>query len=213
MTLKTVFYLEQIRLWPQDGRHILAHFNDEAIVVYQAYNPAIGLFAAKHNYFGGTFSYSRMSWIKPNFLWMMYRSGWGTKPNQEVTLAVWLRREFFETVLGAAVPSSYDRALYETREEWKAAVAQSDVRLQWDPDHDPAGTKVPRRAIQLGLRGEILRAYGRDAIVEIKDISDFVAKQREHARRSAHRMLMIPEEHVYAPRQEHIRERLGLESV
>jgi len=27
-----------------------------------------------------------MSWIKPNFLWMMYRCGWGTKEGQQVTL-------------------------------------------------------------------------------------------------------------------------------
>lgn len=213
MNLKTAPYLQQIQHWPQQGRHILAHVNDEAIVVYQAYHPDIGLFAAKHNYFGGAFSYNRMSWIKPNFLWMMYRSGWGTKPNQEVTLAVWLKRAFFETVLEAAVPSSYDRSLYQAREEWKVAVAASDVRLQWDPDHDPAGNKVERRAIQLGLRGETLRAYGRDAIVEVEDISDFVARQRENARPSAYSALMVPEEHIYVPHQERIRERLSLEDV
>ncbi|WP_141653813.1 DUF4291 family protein, partial [Erwinia billingiae] len=25
------------------------------------------------------FSMTRMTWIKPSFLWMMYRSGWGMK--------------------------------------------------------------------------------------------------------------------------------------
>jgi len=25
---------------------------------------------------------NRMTWIKPNFLWMMYRSGWASKKNQ-----------------------------------------------------------------------------------------------------------------------------------
>jgi hypothetical protein len=79
MQLVTEPYLAQFRRWPQTGRHILAQFDESTIVVYQAYRPAIGNFAASHGYFGGPFSLNRMSWIKPNFLWMMYRSGWGTK--------------------------------------------------------------------------------------------------------------------------------------
>ena len=88
MSLITEPYSAQNARWPGSGRHILAQFDAESVVVYQAYNPAIGQFAARHGYFGGDFGMSRMSWIKPNFLWMMYRSGWGTKENQEVTLAV-----------------------------------------------------------------------------------------------------------------------------
>lgn len=93
MPLITELYQEQQAYWPQAGRHILAQYDEESVVVYQAYRPAIGHFAAQHSYFGGEFSLERMSWIKPNFLWMMYRSGWGTKPGQEVTLAVRLKRE------------------------------------------------------------------------------------------------------------------------
>ena len=35
-------------------------------------------------------------------------------------------------------------------------MAASEVRLQWDPDHDPHGRPLARRALQLGLRGEAL---------------------------------------------------------
>ena len=72
-------YLDQVITWPTEGRHILAHYDADTIVVYQAYRPSIGEYAIRHCTFGGGFSYARMSWIKPNFLWMMYRSGWGTK--------------------------------------------------------------------------------------------------------------------------------------
>jgi hypothetical protein len=41
---------------PKTGRYILAQYDDESIVVYQAYRSVIGLFAASHNYFGGEFS-------------------------------------------------------------------------------------------------------------------------------------------------------------
>ena len=68
---------------------IRADFDRETIVVYQAYRPQIGHFAVKHGYFGGEFKLTRMSWIKPNFLWMMYRCGWAQKPGQEVVM--WMK--------------------------------------------------------------------------------------------------------------------------
>src|SRR5216683_3301143 len=107
MKLVTEPYLAQVRRWPDTGRHILAQFDAETVVVYQAYAPAIGQFAVEHGYFGSPFSFERMSWIKPNFLWMMYRCGWGTKPKQEVVLAIRLKRTAFETILEQAVYSTF----------------------------------------------------------------------------------------------------------
>jgi hypothetical protein len=153
LTLATAPYAEQLKGWPQAGPHILAHFDEDTIIVYQAYRPSIGRFAVENQCFGGDFKYSRMSWIKPNFLWMMYRSQWGQAEGQEVVLAIRLRRRFFDSLLAQAVPSSFDARAFAGREEWAAAVARSDVRRQWDPDHLPTGEKCERRAIQLGLRG------------------------------------------------------------
>ena len=203
-------YCSQRDLWPRAGRHILAHFDDDSIIVYQAYRPAIGSFAARENGFGGDFSLSRMSWIKPNFLWMMYRSGWGSKAGQEITLAVRLKRTFFDAALAQAVPSSFGASDYATNAEWQSAVAASAVRLQWDPDHDPSGAKCERRALQLGLRGEMLRQYAREAILEIEDISEFVAAQSSHAG-APFAALLTPRERVYLPDNAAIGARLGLE--
>jgi hypothetical protein len=75
-------------------------------------------------------SASTASWIKANFRWMMYRSGWGTKEGQEITLAVWLRRSAFEAILREAVPSSFAPETYPSHDDWQAAVARSSVRLQ-----------------------------------------------------------------------------------
>jgi hypothetical protein len=110
-------FLDQQEQWPTSGRHILASFDEETIVVYQAYSPAIGRFAVEHGFFGGEFSYRRMSWIKPNFLWMMYRSDWGRSLNQEVVLGVRLRRSFFDSILEQAVPSTFTSALFGTEDE------------------------------------------------------------------------------------------------
>ena len=210
MTLVTESYAAHVACWPRAGRHILAQFTDDAVVVYQAYRPAIGHFAARHKFFGGTFSLNRMSWIKPNFLWMMYRSGWGTKEGQEVTLAIWLQRTAFDDILRQAVPSSFAPAVYADEAAWKRAVAQSSVRLQWDPDHAPDGSALERRAIQLGLRGDMLTQYARAWIVDIEDISDVVAEQRPRAQLGDHGRLMAPREKVYPIGDPEIAARIGV---
>ena len=202
MDLPTTPYLKQKAVWPSSGRHSLAHFDEETIVVYQAYRPEIGSFAATQGYFGGEFKYGRMSWIKPNFLWMMYRSSWATAQGQEVVLGIRLRRTFFDGLLEQAVPSTYPRQVYADRDTWQAAVQRSDVRLQWDPDHTPQGGKCERRAIQLGLRGAVLKEYGKRGCLEIIDMSPFVAQQREILRHGRTEDLCLPTEQVYVPRLE-----------
>ncbi|OCQ97171.1 hypothetical protein BCD64_16585 [Nostoc sp. MBR 210] len=209
MRLVTESYLNQISRWPQTGRHILAQYDDQTVVVYQAYRPEIGHFAANNGYFGGEFSLERMSWIKPNFLWMMYRCGWGTKDGQEVVLAIWIQRSAFEEILRQAVHSSFVPELYPSKSEWQKVLKHSQVRLQWDPDHHPSGEKLERRAIQLGLRGQVLAAYAKDWIVKIEDISDFVKQQRQNLNFD-YTELITPQEKVYPVFDSEIQKKLGL---
>jgi hypothetical protein len=190
--------------WPEqeaaglaNGRHVLALYDAQTVVVYQAFRREIADHAVAHQRFGGPFSLNRMSWIKPEFLWMMHRCGWATKPDQERVLAVRLPRTVFDAVLAAAVPSGYDPARYPTRQVWRDAVRASDVRVQWDPDHDPFGRPLPRRAIQLGLRGPTLTAYARDWPVEILDITGFVTTQHAVLHEQGAGALRTPAETIY----------------
>ncbi|MGN6553787.1 MAG: DUF4291 domain-containing protein [Verrucomicrobiota bacterium] len=210
MNLRTEPYLKQLERWPVIGQHVLAQFDAESVIVYQAYRPAIGLYAVENQRFGGEFSFSRMSWIKPNFLWMMYRSGWGTKEGQEMILAVRLRRTGFDRILKTAVHSSFQPKAYGSVERWKAQLAESPVRLQWDPDHDPRGAKQERRAIQLGLAGEILRKYANDWIIRIEDVSAFVSEQRLHVESDGFKDLLTSREEVYPVADFHTAEHLGI---
>jgi len=197
--LPTAPYLEQAAQWPAQGKHVLAHYDDDSIIVYQAYKPGIGDYAVRHGRLGGPeFGFSRMSWIKPNFLWMMYRCGWATKVNQERVLALRLRRSFFDAWLVQAVPSSFGaaRQAYASRDAWANAVTSSEVRLQWDPDHHPSGAKLTRRAVQLGLRGSALRDLADAALLEVIDMTDFVIGQRPFTRDGSPHLL-TPVEHVY----------------
>jgi hypothetical protein len=210
--LVTEQYDAQRARWPRRGRHILAHFDEETIVVYQAYRPSIGRWAVDHGRLGGAeFSYGRMSWVKPNFLWMMYRSGWGTKVDQEVTLGLRVRRSFFEGLLEAAVESSYQADRHGDRAAWQAAVAGSDVRLQWDPDHGPHGAPTERRTIQLGLRGKILRAFGESELLDVIDLTEFMARQRAHLSAGRLDLLETPREGVYTPAHTSVSAKLALD--
>jgi hypothetical protein len=193
MTLELSSYAAQQAHWPTAGRHILAQFDDESVVVYQAYALEIGLYAAKHGRFGPGFSFTRMSWIKPNFLWMMFRSGWGTKEGQEVTLAIRMQRAAFDAIILAGVPTSYDPKRFASEADWRRTGASTCVRLQWDPDHDPAGAPLERRAIQLGLRGKTLKQFATEWIHSIEDISALVATQRNRPLSE----LQVPLERVY----------------
>ena len=199
MRLRAEPYLQQRERWPKSGRHILAQFDAGTVVVYQAYRPEIAAYAVEHGQFGGPFSFSRMSWIKPNFLWMMYRCGWASKEGQERVLAIHLQRSAFEEILGQAVPSTHEDKRGISREEWQRQVARSSVRLQWDPDHNPTGGKLERRAIQLGLRGETLAQYARDWITAVEDITAFVHAQKRHVEAGDLSQLETPREEVYPP--------------
>lgn len=151
---------------------ILAEHSADQIVVYQAFNEAIGKPAAA----AGTldvpaFSKTRMTWIKPSFLWMMYRSGWGRKDTgQQVILRLTMRRDGFAHLLRNACLSSYDPAIYPDRAEWQADLAAHPNRVQWDPDKDLHLQPMDRRAIQIGIAGAYVPVY-LQAITSVEDIT------------------------------------------
>ena len=209
MDLITELYTNQSEKWPRRGRQILAQFDDEAIVVYQAYRPAIGHFAAKNGYFGGPFRFNRISWIKPSFLWMMHRSEWGTAKGQEVILAVWLKMEAFLRILRNGVLTHYEPAVFKTEKEWKKAMHATPVRVQWDPDYLPNDQRAGRRAIQIGLQKGFLVEYAKDMVLHIEDISAFVAEQRSVLRAREIQKLHVPKQDIFPIREPAIESRIG----
>jgi hypothetical protein len=210
MKIELKKYDEQIVEWPKSGYHIMAQYDEKEIIVYQSYRKEIGEFAVKKQYFGGAFSMDRMTWIKPNFLWMMYRNGWGTKEGQETVLAIHLKISAFDNYLQNAVYSSYSPSLEMSQEDWKEGVKTSSVRLQWDPDHDPYGNKLERRAIQIGLRENFIKSFAKEDIVLIEDISEFVKEQYEFVQNKELEKLMIPAERPFLFRDQELNKKLKI---
>lgn len=107
--LVTEKYGEQLKRWPKAGRHILAQHDNETIIVYQAFRKEIAEYADKNGKFGGPlYNFNRMSWIKTNFLWMMYRSGWAEKNEQGRILAIRLTIDGFLEILRMTRDASKD---------------------------------------------------------------------------------------------------------
>ncbi|MCI3272712.1 DUF4291 domain-containing protein [Streptomyces cylindrosporus] len=112
-----------------------------------------------------------LTWIKPSFLWMMYRCGWGAKGGQETVLAVEITRGGFEWALGRACLSSYVRGIHPDHATWQRQLKRAPTRVQWDPERDLRLQPLPYRSLQLGLGGEAARRYADEWTVSIRDVT------------------------------------------
>jgi uncharacterized protein DUF4291 len=152
-------------------RQVRARYDDETLVVYQAYAPSLAAPALAAGTFVAPFRRERMTWIKPSFLWMMYRSGWATKPDQERVLAITITRAGFEWALAHACLADYRAGVYQTHEAWQERKRTSPVRVQWDPERSLALERLDHRAIQVGLGGEAVDRYVDEWITGIEDVT------------------------------------------
>ncbi|MEU1520413.1 DUF4291 family protein [Streptomyces sp. NPDC005811] len=168
---------------------VRADHDADTIVVYQAYAPALADAALRAGRFVAPFSFHRMTWIKPSFLWLMHRSNWARKPGQERVLAVRMTRQGWEEALSRAVLTTAD----------PAAVAQAAVHVQWDPERSLRGAALNHYSIQVGIGRGLIRTFTDDWIVDLTDLTPQVRKaaalaqggQADKARR------LLPAERAY----------------
>ncbi|WP_431983515.1 DUF4291 domain-containing protein [Streptomyces qinglanensis] len=160
-------------------RRIRALHSASTVTVYQAYAPRLGVPAARDGRFPAAWKRDRMTWIKPSFLWMMYRCGWATKEDQETVLAVEITREGFDWALRHACLSHYDPDRHPDRVAWKRQLRESPARVQWDPERDLHLRPLPYRSLQLGLAGEAAHRYADEWTVSLTDVTPLA--RRVHA--------------------------------
>ena len=152
-------------------RQVRATYSEQTITVYQAYSDAIADRALAAGTFVAPFKRERMTWIKPSFLWMMYRAGWGRKPGQERILAVEITREGFEWALAHACLSHYEPEIHGSPEAWRASKRGSPARVQWDPERSLHLEPLPYRAIQIGLSGVAVERYVERWIIGLREVT------------------------------------------
>lgn len=156
--------------------HFVGEWDGEGVYFYQAFNESIASWAVMNQRFGGPhFCPDRMTWIKPSFAWVLYRAGYGFKDrNQSRILKVKVSHEAVTDILGSSV-LAHDNAS-----------ADNCGRVQWDPARSleqgsAAKTKrnmgntiephrIGKRAIQIGMRGELSHHYVR-SVISIEDVT------------------------------------------
>ncbi|KAI0534575.1 ATP-dependent RNA helicase DHX8 [Xylaria digitata] len=158
---------------------IRAHYDEETITVYQAYNSEIASTAVNQQKLNASpqFRLGRMTWIKPSWCWMMYRAGYSYKDkNQERILALTMKHEHFIALLKkATLTTESGRELTPdgaTSCDKPPREKSSVVKVQWDPERSPWLEKLGYRSIQIGIPGLLATTWADEWIVGIEDVTD-----------------------------------------
>ncbi|CAA6810481.1 MAG: Unknown protein [uncultured Sulfurovum sp.] len=195
-------------------KEIRATYTDDTIRIYQAYSDAIADSALAHGKFiSPPFKTERMTWIKPSFLWMMYRAGWGKKDdNQKRILAIDISREGFEWALEHSLMSNHTSEY--TKEEWKKLKETTPVRIQWDPERDLFLEPLNYRAIQIGLSNEAVPLYVNEWIQNITEVTELASEIHSLIQDNniEEAKLLLPKEIPYIP-SEKIQEKIEISII
>lgn len=167
---------------PSDVPRFVGEWDEEGVYVYQAFRDEIADWALEHQQFGGdAWKPVRMTWIKPSFAWMLYRSGYGMKPGQTRVLKIKLSHETLATLLSGCKCVNTNRA---TKKKSSLLDDGRIGRVQWDPERDlyeaEADGREPRRmmrrrAIQIGLPGRLSEYYAKN-ILSIEDVTQLARR-------------------------------------
>ncbi|KAK4213288.1 hypothetical protein QBC37DRAFT_316541 [Rhypophila decipiens] len=162
--------------------------SEQTITVYQAYNRAIAEAAVSSQKLNASPKFkvnARMTWIKPSWGWMLYRSGYSYKDSrQERILALKMRLNDFWNLLRRAELTHTSEARFvgvraraSRRDQRKLTEQQprekSDkVKVQWDPERSIRLERLDYRSIQIGIPGSLTEKWCEEMIVGIEDVTD-----------------------------------------
>jgi hypothetical protein len=157
-------------------RQIRASFDEHTITVYQAYSASIAKAAVSSQKLHASpdFSFTRMTWIKPSWCWMMYRSGYSTKDSrQSHILALKMTHENFRNLLSHAAVTHGTGLTDEEKAK--------PVRVQWDPERGPGLEVLPYRSIQIGIGQSLGKQWVEGWIESIEDVTEKALLLKEEA--------------------------------
>ena len=192
--------------YPLPVYQIRAGYDENIIRAYQAYSNEIADSAlAGGTFVSPPFSMTRMTWIKPSFLWMMYRSGWAQKDErQSRVLAIDITRQGFDWALANACLSACPA--HTSPDEWRRQKDAMPNVVQWDPEKDIFLRPLPHRSVQIGIGASAVNAYVNDWIREITDVTalarriDALVKQKK----IEEAIELLPDEQPYPAHLGHV---------
>ena len=182
-------------------REVRADFDRDTVTIYQVYPPAVADAALAAGRFVPPFSFHRMTWIKPSFLWLMHRSNWGLKSGQERVLAVRVRRTGWEKALARAVHTTFvpGGVRHAGGVGGRVRGRPGSPAMGRDPERTLRGAGLPHGSIQIGLSRHVIREYVEEWVERIEDVTPRARKMYDHlqAGRAEKAKRLLPPERVY----------------
>lgn len=157
---------------PTPMREIRASYDSQCIVVYQAYNQEIASAAVREQKLSASSSFrlDRMTWIKPSWCWMLYRSGYSYKDEHQARiLAIRIKHDNFLSILRRARPTDMPKPKGE----------ESAVLVQWDPERSFRIDRMESRSLQVGIRPVLIEKYVEEWIESIEDVTEKARKLKK----------------------------------
>ncbi|EAY31762.1 DUF4291 domain-containing protein [Microscilla marina] len=190
---------------------IRALYTPKHIALYAAFSSSIANVALKSQQLLPPFSYDRMTWVKPSYLWMMYRSDWAQKDNMQRILRIWIKRIDWELALKEAILTTPEAHVYNDAKKWRKQLDKARVRVQWDPERDIQNKHLSFKSIQVGIMPSLAETYAKKWIAKIEDVTPLtqhirslvVAQQFEQATQ------LLPKEQAY-PVEAELKRILGI---
>ena len=198
----------------------IAEYDEIGVYFYQAYNKNIAKYAVENQTFKGCpkFSLNRMTWIKPNFAWMLYRAGYGIKDkNQAAILKIKLSHDTVAQILENSVLSHNKDSKGKTRIQWDPARNLFMPTTNKDSDKEnnlvePAKLSAIKvkdeellKQIQIGInRMDVSKIYV-DNILSITDVSELALQiydihQSSLLDKTCKDIIIYPREQMYVPK-------------
>lgn len=159
-------------------REIRAQYDNETITVYQAYKTSIADAAVQSQKLTASpdFKPGRMTWIKPSWAWVLYRSGYSYKdPGQSRILALKMKHERFAGLLEKGLLSTHRPSAgdgVKSHSDPGPREKSASVRIQWDPERSVRMDVLPYRSIQIGIPGALSTIWANEWIVGIEDVTE-----------------------------------------
>lgn len=154
-----------------DKFEIRALYNDKSIAVYSAFSDSIADVAIQNQKLLPPFTYSRMTWIKPSFLWMMYRSDWGNRAAMNRILRIWINRKDWDSALKEAILTTPESHVYKSHKDWRVRLEKARIRVQWDPERDIENKRLEFKSVQVGVTEKLSEVYAKKWISKIEDVT------------------------------------------
>lgn len=192
--METETYEERLKYLPDKGRHVVANYDDDCVIVYHVVNEETADYATQENMLGELPLDG--AWFTPSFLLTV--QDWHESHR---IIAVYLTRIGFDSILKKAVPADYDPTIYADHDAWHRALNVSWVRLRWRHDYDFDNQPLEQQAIYIGLLGKSGLHYSQGGWVDhIEDVTEFAIKG------------LLPCERLYPIQDPTIAQRLGVDS-